>query len=516
MSIDAALLIARSGLLHTQRALSNAADNVANAQSEGYTRKRIVGDAISVGGQGMGVRSLGPVRDVDTALVNEMSKRKSELSAAELRDAVLARIDEAHGDPAKSEGLGDLVGKLRNSFIELRSDPSQVVKQQAVVLSAAQNLTSRFNDIARVVGEARQSAHDGIVTEVRQVNATLREIAELTRNVIERTGAGMPTADIEDKRDLALDRLSECIGFKAVRQNNGGLLLLDAGGLTIPLSETGEAFSVSSAVLTPSSYYGAGGTIPPITMSGTDVTPMISGGRLGEYLKLRDQTLPRYQSEVDIAAAEIAARFEGEGLRLFTDPSGTPPEYSGPDPNGAYAGSTQIGFANRIQVNSVVRNNVSLLRDGTHEIPPVPPAVDPWFTPNPAGGPAGFVTLIDRILTNSFGSSNSQGSSWGGFATTGLGPDGSLSSPFGTPQTIEEYGILVTASQTSDSAAAGKAVDSAKQLSDGLQARFTRESRVDVDSEMASLIQLQNAYAANARVMSTAQTMWDTLFGSVK
>ena len=124
--------------------------------------------------------------------------------------------------------------------------------------------------------------------------------------------------------------------------------------------------------------------------------------------------------------------------------------------------------------------------------------------------------MIDRILTNSFGASNSQGSNWGGFATTGLGPDGSLSSPFGMPQTIEQYGILVTATQASDSAAAGAAVETAKQLSDGLQARFTRQSRVDVDSEMASLIQLQNAYAANARVISTAQTMWDSLFGSVR
>jgi flagellar hook-associated protein 1 FlgK len=511
MSIDAALLIARSGLLHTQRALSNAADNVANAESEGYTRKKIVAEAISVSGQGMGVRSLGPVRDVDTALVNEMNKRKSELAAAELRDASLARIDEAHGDPAKSEGLGDLVGKLRTSFIELRADPSQVVKQQAVVLNAAQNLTNRLNDLARVVGEARQSAQDGIVTEIRQVNATLREIAELTRGVIERTGAGVPTADIEDKRDLALDRLSESLGFKSVRYENGGLLLLGAGGVTIPLSETEDAFSVSSAVLVPGTYYGSGGTIPPITMAGTDVTKAMSGGRLGEYLRLRDQTLPRYQAEIDIAAAEIADRFEEEGLRLFTDTNGTVP-----DPNLAYAGSAQIGFANRVQVNSVVRANIYLLRDGTHEIPPVPPAIDPWFKPNPAGGPAGFTTLIDRILTNSFGDSNSQGASWGGFATIGLGPDGSLSSPFGTPQTIEEYGILVTAAQTSDSAAAGAALDTAKQLSDGLQARFTRQSRVDVDSEMASLIQLQNAYAANARVMSTAQTMWETLFGSVR
>ncbi|MFM7609929.1 MAG: flagellar basal body rod C-terminal domain-containing protein, partial [Alphaproteobacteria bacterium] len=110
----------------------------------------------------------------------------------------------------------------------------------------------------------------------------------------------------------------------------------------------------------------------------------------------------------------------------------------------------------------------------------------------------------------------SLGANWGGFRTSGIGPDGSLSSPFGSPQTIEDYAVLLSASQTLDSAAAGKAVDTAKQLSDGLEVRFTRQSRVDVDSEMASLIQLQNAYAANARVMSTAQTMWDTLFGSVR
>jgi flagellar hook-associated protein 1 FlgK len=111
---------------------------------------------------------------------------------------------------------------------------------------------------------------------------------------------------------------------------------------------------------------------------------------------------------------------------------------------------------------------------------------------------------------------NSQNVNWGGFRTTGIGPDGSLSSPFGTPQIIEDYAVILTASQTSDSAAAGRAVDIATEVSSGLEARFTRQSRVDVDSEMASLIQLQNAYAANARVMSTAQTMWDTLFGSVR
>ena len=507
MSIDAALSIARSGLLHTQRALSNAADNVANAEAEGYTRKRIVGEAVSSGGQGMGVRSLGPMREVDTALVNEMNKRKSELSAAELRQTVLSLIDEAHGDPAKSEGLGDLVGKLRSSFVELRADPAQVVKQQAVVLKAGQNLVDRFNDLARVVGEARQSAHDGVATELKLINSTLREIASLTRSVVERTGAGIPTGDIEDQRDVALARLSEIIAFKVVRQENGGLILLGTGGVTFPLSETGDAFSVAPAIIAPQVYYGGSGTIPPIMMAGTDVTPGMLGGRLGEYLRLRDQTLPRYQAELDIAAAELADRFEEVGLRLFTDPN-APTPFSGPDPNLPYVGGPQIGFANRIKLSSVVSADVKLLRDGTH--------ATPGFTPNPPGGPAGFTTLIDRVLNHSFGATDPLNVAWGAFRTTGLGPDGSLSSPFGTPQTIEDYGIIVTAAHTGDSAAASRAVAIATQLSDGLEARFTRQSRVNVDSEMASLVQLQNAYAANARVMSTAQTMWDTLFGSVR
>jgi flagellar hook-associated protein 1 FlgK len=506
MSIDAALLIARSGLLHTQRALSNAADNVANAEVEGYTRKRIVGDALSVNGQGMGVRSLGPMRDVDTALANEMNKRRSAKSAAELRDNVLSRINEAHGDPAKGEALGDLVSRLRTSFIELRVDPAQVVKQQAVVLNAAQNTVTRFTDIARVVGEARQAAHDGIVQQVAQMNSTLREIAVLRETVLDRTGSGMPTADVEDKLDVALSRLSGLLEVKPIRQANGGLLLLGAGGITIPMQKEGDIFSVQGAVIAPDSFYGEPSTIPAITMSGMDVTRHLIGGTIGESITLRDQTLPRYQAELDVAAVELADRFRAEGLRLFTNSDGTVP-----DPNLAYAGSAQVGFANRIQVNSAVRADIRLLRDGTETL-----TGPPSFTPNPVGGPAGFVTLIDRILSFTFGEKSASGASWGGFATSGLGPDGTLSSPFGSPRTIEDYSALVTASQTSDSAAATSALETAKQFIDGLEARFNRESRVDVDSEMASLIQLQNAYAANARVMTTAQSMWTTLFEAVR
>ena len=506
MSIDAALLIARSGLLHTQRALSNAADNVANAGTEGYTRKRVVGEAVSAENQRLGVRSLGPTRDVDTALTNEMNKRRSAKAAAELREEVLSRIDQAHGDPATGNGLADQVSKLRTSFVQLRLDPAQVVTQRAGVLNAAQLVVEGFHDLSRTVGQLRQEAHDGLVEKIAEVNAALREIGVLSRGILERSAAGSPAADIEDRLDLAVARLSELLEVKPIRQANGGLLLFGAGGITIPTPESGDVFSLENSLMAPDRYYGGAGTIPPILMNGMDVTGQLVGGKIGESINLRDQTLPRYQAELDIAAVELADRFRAEGLRLFSDPVG-----SVPDPNLSYAGSAQVGFAANIQVNAAVRNDVRLLRDGTETIAGTAP-----FTPNPVGGPAGFVTLIDRILSDSFGATASSGVSWGGFATSGLGPNGALSSPFGSPLTIEDYVGTVTAIQTADGAAAKATLETAKQFSDGLEARFARESKVDVDSELASLIQLQNAYAANARVMSTVQSMWSSLFDSVR
>ena len=53
-------------------------------------------------------------------------------------------------------------------------------------------------------------------------------------------------------------------------------------------------------------------------------------------------------------------------------------------------------------------------------------------------------------------------------------------------------------------------------MKQGLEARFSQRSGVDVDTEMAAMVTLQNAYAANARVMSTVQAMWDALLGAVR
>ena len=173
----------------------------------------------------------------------------------------------------------------------------------------------------------------------------------------------------------------------------------------------------------------------------------------------------------------------------------------------------QVGFAGRIRVNPAIAANPALLRDGTQAV--AGGAGGPTaFTPNPTGGPAGFTTLLDRVLDFAFGAEAAAGQAWPGIATAGLGPDGTLASPFTAPATLEAYAGRVTTAQTGDRAAATAAKDQAKALGAALEARFGRQSGVDADTEMASIVALQNAYAANAKVLGTVQALFDTLLGA--
>ena len=509
MSLETALLAARSGLLHTQRALAASASNVANAETVGYTRKTVDGKALVAGGEAVGVRSLAPSRDVDEALLTELDSRRAAAAGAALRADLLAGIETAHGSPEVGDSLGDLVAGLRSGFEDLRADPSEAGRQTALLL-AADELAGRFNEVSSAIGDSRQLAQDTVVSEVAKVNAGLRDIASLTDRIREQIALTGDAAALEDERDAAISTLSESIEVRALKRDDGGLVLVARNGLVLPLNADKDAFATADATLTAASFHGSGGTIPDVTLGGVDVTSSLLGGRLAEAIALRDQTLPRYQAEVDLAAANLAARFNEQGLALFTDATGAVPDVTQP-----YATGNVLGFAASIRVSDAVALNPALLRDGTHAVTgSALGAAD--STPNPTGGPAAFVELIDRVLDYTFGGQAQSGVSWSSIATSGLGPDGTLSSPFGAPPTLEGYAALVTATQTADSASAKAALASATSLLDGLQTRFDQRSGVDVDTEMAAMVTLQNAYAANARVLSTVQAMWDTLMNSVR
>ncbi len=506
MSLDLAFGIARSGLLATQRALAQVAQNITNAETPGYTRKAASTISLTTEGLPLGVKLGTAQRLVDAALIAERDLRRGEAAAAAVRERLLSGIEAVHGATDAGDSLGDTIAELRGRLIGLRGAPGDIGLQRDAVL-AATTVAARVNEVATAIGTARQQAQDGIVEEVQRINASLRGIAELTTLIKGDTARGLPTGDLEDQRDLLLSSLSESLPVQALRQADGGLVLVTKGGLALALDAKADIFSTENTSTGPNAFYGPGGSLPAITLGGVDVTRQLAGGRLGEYITLRDTTLPRYQAELDLAAAQMASRFDAQGLRLFTGASGQVPDVTlgYADPTGG-----QIGFANQLRVNAAVLADPGLLRDGTHDVAGTPGGPTA-FTANPASGPSGFATLLDRLIDHSLGETVRAGTGWPPIPSTGLGPDGSLRSPFLPARSIEAYAAALTGAQTSDRAAASAAKLRAEGLWAGLDARFQQQSGVDPDAEMANLIRLQNAYAANARVLSTAQQMWDAL-----
>ena len=208
--------------------------------------------------------------------------------------------------------------------------------------------------------------------------------------------------------------------------------------------------------------------------------------------------MPGIQAGLDELAQTISTRFDAQGLTLFSRPNGSVPTGAGVPVQATY-----LGYASAISVNPTVLAAPNLLRDGTHAIAGAVGGASA-FTPNPALGPAGFATMITRVITFAFGAQVASGTAQPAANSNGLGPQGNLVGPFSAGGSLATMaGALVANLQT----------EQAVQTS--LQARLAEGSAVNIDTELSTMVQLQNAYGANARVISALQAMWAQLLQSV-
>ena len=507
MSLDLALTVARSGLRLLDRQMARAADDIANAGTEGHTRKVLEGRALEAGGAGIGVRSQAIARDVDLALIEASDRARGEVAAAALTELLLGGVEAVHGRPEDGDSLAGRLGALRSGFVLLQEAPADANRRSGA-LEAARDLASQFNAVATAIGEARQAAQDALGAEVKGVNAALNDIARLNIDIRREIASGRGAAALEDQRDQAIATVSESLEVRVIRRNSGEVTLVARGGLMLPLQQDGDALSIDQATVGPGAYHGGG--LPGVMLGGKDVTRQLAGGRMAAAVEARDATLPRMQAELDLAASHVAQRFEAQGLRLFSDGAGTVPDVTLP-----YAGSSQLGFALAMRVNETVRNDPALLRNGTHAVAGLP-GEPTAFTPNPPGGPAGFATMVNRVLDHVFGDTLAPGVQHTAIANTGLGPDGTLGTTLGGSLTLEDYAAGLVAEQTRLRAAASDRRGQAEALGEVLTSRRAERSGVDVDKEVAAMVALQTAYGVNARVISTIQAMWDALFGAVR
>jgi flagellar hook-associated protein 1 FlgK len=499
VSLDAALAIAGSGLANVNRQMAVVSQNVANAGTPDYVREVSTQTSVVASGQGMGVRTGQVQRALDAALQAALFRQNGAVAGMQARQAALSAIDAVQGTPGQGNDIASLLGKMQDGFSTLAGDPANPTAQAAVAADAAA-LARQINQVAAAYAAGRNAAQAAIVAGVDTLNTTLSRIGALSDQIVQLRALGQDTADLENQRDAAVNQASGLVELRGLAQPNGDLLLVTASGLTLP-THGATPFATAAATLGAGSYHPGGG-VPAITLGGQDVTGQLAGGTLGANIALRDQTLPAGQAQLDEFAQTLSERFAAQGLRLFTDASGTVPARTGTPAQGGY-----VGYAVAIQVNPAVAASPALLRDGTDAVAGSPAGASA-FTPNPPGGPAGFTGLIQRVLDFALGGQAQAGVAQPAPATSGLGPAGSLSAPYAPPATLAGFATAMIAAGAQDSAAAQAALGDETAVQTALQGKFTAASGVSMDTEMATMIRLQGSYGANARLVAAVQAMW--------
>ncbi len=501
MSLDGILSTAASGLAGINRHLAAVGQNVANAGTPGYAREVVADTNLVAGGVGYGVRSGLATRDTDAALQAALGGQSGEVAGLQVRADALASVDAAQGATASGNDLASRLGALTDTFTTLEADPSNGA-QQAAVVAAAGTLASGIQQQAAAYAAARQGAQDGLVADVATLNAALGTVGQLSGKIVAATARGESTADLETQRVVAEQTASQLAGLRFLPAANGDVTAV-AGGLVVNTHAASGPFAIAAATL------GAGSAAPSLLLSGSNVTAGGLGGSVGARLVLRDATLPQAQAGLDEFAKTLATRLDNQGLRLFTDPAGRVPSTASTPAQAGY-----VGFSGTIQVNPAVKADAALVRDGTQAVAGGTGGASA-FTPNPPTGPAGFTTLIDRVLRYGLGAQVQAGSAQPAPATTGLGADGTLALPYAPGTTLQSFAANLAGSQAQAASVAASALTTGQALQSTLQTKLAGETGVSVDTELSNMEVLQNAYGANAKIITAVQALWTDLLNAV-
>lgn len=346
-----------SALNAAYAALRTTGNNIANANTPGYTRQITVltpqvGTMLGGSYVGQGV-AVDDIRRVYNDFVSQAAHQaQAQSSQADARYMQLVQVANLFADP--DSGVGAAVDQFFRAVQDLTQRPADPAARQAL-LSSANLMTTRFRDVGDTLQSYRNGTDQQIRLQVDAVNRALREIAELNDRIALAQGSGSQPNDLLDRRDLAIRTLNESIRVTTVRQDDGSLNVFLGSGQ--PLVVGNRAYQMATDVdpIDPQNIrigVRDGATFVPVDAVGA------GGGRIAGLLQFRNEDLPRIENELGRLATVLAAQFNAQH-RLGDDRNGQPggdffrppvPYAFGAGTNGNPATTIDVAFTDTAQL----------------------------------------------------------------------------------------------------------------------------------------------------------------------
>ncbi len=314
------LSIGVSALLANRQALDTTGHNIANVNTEGYSRQRVdfaAREPSLMGSHfiGKGVETAQIRRQYDNFIANQM--RSSQSVTAEL-DAYFSgarRLDDLLADP--DSGLQPVMEGFFNAVQGLADDPASTAARQ-VMLAEAQTLVDRFQYIDGEFNRSRDHLNDQIDFTASEINRIAQSIADLNADVAAAYGASdsvMPN-DLLDQRDQLINDLSKLVDIQVLEQSDGALNVFIGKGQALVMATDAATLSTMPSSLDPTRREVAF-NYPFGTQT---ITDQLSGGQIGGLLRFRDQILDPAQNRVGLIALGMATELNDQhGLGLDLD-----------------------------------------------------------------------------------------------------------------------------------------------------------------------------------------------------
>lgn len=302
-----ALRTARSGLLVNQQTLDVVANNIANVNSEGYSRKIVSTETRVLNGVASGVQISEITRRVDEGLLKNIRIELAELNKFTVQDDFFARTQDLFGKPGENSSLSHLFENFTSALELLAVSPDKSLGQ-AEVVRRAQDVTFALQNMSETIQELRQQADVDIADTVTEMNKIVASIDQLNEDIITNGSVGRDVTDLKDQRDQRIDRLSELVDIRFFFRSDGDVVVFTSGGRTlvdtIPPKITHSAASSVSASTTKNEGDFTGIFVGTI-VARNDITSELRGGQLKGLVDLRDDILANMQSQLDEFAAEM-------------------------------------------------------------------------------------------------------------------------------------------------------------------------------------------------------------------
>ncbi len=314
--------VSGAGLLVNQRGIATTSHNVANVDTPGYSRQRMLVEAIpgqtrSEGAAGLGVESVGVIRISDALIQAQLLREQAGIGSLEAQRQALDQIEAVVNEQGES-GLGGALDAFYDALGDLASAtaPGQPAEREALRRIAG-TLVQTLQSADATLRAIQAGANSALVSQIDQVNALTAEIATLNEAIVAQEVVS-PATDLRDQRDRALRDLAQLVDVTTFEDGNGAAVVMLGGGISLV---QGNTVTRLSAVQDPSHPFDPSFSL--ITSSDpanpVDLSSVIGGGSVGGHLAVRDSIVPGAIRSLDTIAYNLSAQVNavhsaGQGL----------------------------------------------------------------------------------------------------------------------------------------------------------------------------------------------------------